>query len=460
MVRPVVSILITTLVLSLFSGIQADASDSSDVVIKQTAYGEIETGQIMQGYYYRATVGIAEPIAHVWQQRAYGYLGLNALVKKRLNLNFTAEGLTAFSTPQNATWPQTTQPRQFFNIKWVYASYPFGKIESPFLTLQAGLFPYKYNPDSRNLGEYLFRSNAYPLVIYSVFDYPQADIFGLRLNLHLSDLLLKNDELKNDLIFHSELLGMPVQDWSLSDVISYTMPWVTVGVGASLCRYFSVYQGLYPSATTDGYFYPDNLPEADKSNFWIHDTLPFTDSAFFDWKSIKLMGRASFDLKKFIPSDMFGKEDLKFYVETDLIGLKNYPLFYEHRKDRMLSMIGFNIPAFKYIDVVNLEFEYCPNNSAFSDGAFYGYSTLGLANVIPLDSFTTQGDYNVKRSPWRWSLYLKKSVIGDHISFIAQVGRDHKKIDFYYFDMAYMSFIESLQTKKDWWWTFKTEFKF
>ena len=331
MVRPAVSIVITTLVLSLFSGIQAAASDSSDVVITQTAYGDIEAGQIMHGYYYRATLTNAEPIAHVWQQRAYGYLGLNALVKKRLTLNFTAEGLMAFSTPQIATWPQTTQPRQFFNIKWAYASYPFGKIESPFLTLQAGLFPYKYNPDARNLGEYLFRSNAYPLVIYSDFDYPQADIFGLRLNVHFSDLLLKNDELKNDLLFHSELVGVPVQDWSLSDVISYTMPWVTVGAGASLCRYFSVYQGLYPSATTDEYFYPENLPETEKLNFYIHDTV-VTDSVLFDWKSIKLMGRVSFDLKKFIPSDMFGKEDLKFYVETDLIGLKNYPLFYEHRE--------------------------------------------------------------------------------------------------------------------------------
>ena len=27
-------------------------------------------------------------------------------------------------------------------------------------------------------------------------------------------------------------------------------------------------------------------------------------------------------------------------------------------------------------------------------------------------------------------------------------------------NMAYMSFIESLQTKKDWWWCLKTEFKF
>ena len=324
MVRPVVSIVTTALVLSLFSGIQA--ADSSDVVITQSAYGEFEAGQIMHGYYYRANLTDAQPIAHVWQQQAYGYLTLNALVKQRLNINLTAEGLMAFSSPQIATWPQTLQTRQFFNVKWAYASYPFGNIESPYLTLQAGLFPYKYNPDARNLGEYLFRSNAYPLVIYSNFDYPLADIFGLRLNVHRSNLLLKNDELNNDLLFHSELLGVPVQDWSLSDVISYTMPWVTVGAGISFSRYFSVYQGLYPSATTDGYFYPDNLPEAEKLNFYVRNT-DGTDSVLFDWKSIKLMGRMSCDLKKFIASDKFGKEDLKVYVESTLLGLKTTRCF-------------------------------------------------------------------------------------------------------------------------------------
>jgi hypothetical protein len=79
---------------------------------------------------------------------------------------------------------------------------------------------------------------------------------------------------------------------------------------------------------------------------------------------------------------------------------------------------------------------------------------------VPLDSFTTAGDYTVKRSPWRWSVYLKKSFLDEHVSFIAQVARDHKKINFYYFELAYMSFMESLQAKKDWWWSLKTEFKF
>jgi len=447
-------------VIAFFLFTTGRSADTSDVVITHTAYGAIEAGQINHGYYYRSTLTNAQPIAHVWQQRAIGNVGINALIKNRLTINFTGEGLMAFSSPQIGTWPQTLQTRQFFYIKSAYASYQFGNIESPFLTLQAGYFPYKYNPDARNLGEYLFRSNAYPLVIYSEFDYPKTNLFGFRANVHLPDLLLKDDVLENDLLLHSELLGVPVQDWSISDIFSYSLTGMaTVSAGVSFSRFFSVYQGVYPSTTTDPYFYPNNLPDVEKNNFYIFDTTG-TDSALFDWKSVKLMGRASFDLKKLIPFDKFGKEDLKFYVEADIIGLKNYPLFFTETKDRMLTTFGINLPGFKYIDVVNLEFEYCSNKSAFSDGRFYGTPDLGLYNVLPLDSFTTLGSYDVKRSPWRWSLYLKKSVLNDHVSFIAQVARDHKKINFYYFELAYMSFIETLQTSKDWWWSLKTEFKF
>jgi hypothetical protein len=436
---------------------------ADDVVVTTTAYGAMEAGQISKGYYYRKTATDAQPIAHVWQQQAYGYLGFNALVKQRLNIFFAAEGLMAFSSPQIATWPQTLQTRQFFNIKSAWASYRFGDIEAPFLTLQAGFFPYKYNPDARNLGEYLFRSNAYPLVIYSNFDKPYTDLFGLRANVRMKDLGLKNSLLENDLILNSELLCPPVQDWSVSDIVSYSLAGMaTVSAGASFSRLFSVHQGIYPPNTSDRYFYPQNLPYVDKVKFYIRDTSS-TDSALFDWKAIKLMGRASFDAKKLLSCDKFGREDLKLYVEADLIGLKNYPLFFGTRNERTLTTFGINLPGFRYIDVVNFEVEYCPNKSAFSDGNLYGANELTLVNVLPLDSSTadfTGGKYTVKRSPFRWSVYLKKSVLDDHVSFIAQFARDHKKINFYYFEYAYMSFIESLQAKKDWWWSLKTEFKF
>jgi hypothetical protein len=112
------------------------SADNSDVVVTPTVYGAIEGGQISQGYYYRALTERAEPISQVWQQRAIGNVGFTALVKNRFTINFIGEGLMAFSSPQNAKWPQTLQPRQFFYIKSAWASYPFGNVEAPFITLQ------------------------------------------------------------------------------------------------------------------------------------------------------------------------------------------------------------------------------------------------------------------------------------------------------------------------------------
>ena len=174
------------------------------------------------------------------------------------------------------------------------------------------------------------------------------------------------------------------------------------------------------------------------------------------------MGRISIDPKPFIPLDIFGKNDLKLYAEIDAIGLKDYPyrdsangIGYDDLNERVFYVFGFNFPGFKAFDLINTEFEFCANKSAFSDEKIYGSEKANLFPV-PLSSSTTK--YN--RALWRWSVYVKKAFFDDHFSIIAQAARDHKKVNFYYWDKSYMSFMEALPTVNDWWWTFKTEFKF
>ena len=119
-------------------------------------------------------------------------------------------------------------------------------------------------------------------------------------------------------------------------------------------------------------------------------------------------------------------------------------------------MVGFNLPGFKVIDVINTEFEYCRDTTAFSDeGMSAGYQPLIFP--VPLNAASTT---QIKRNPLRWSVYIKKSVLDGHMSFILQCARDHKKLNFYYFLRSRMSFMETLPATSDWWWTFKTEFTF
>lgn len=414
-----------------------------ELKINPQGYGSLEIGQVGHGYYKSTQSDFFEEIGHVWQQRAFANLGFSARYRDLLRIDIAGEGLIAFSTPQVGKFPTTLQTRQFFYIKIANALLSLGSPEGFLGQLQVGFFPYKYNPSVRNLGEYLFRNNPYPLVVYADFDYPQADLLGLRGHVQFMKKMFEND-----LILHSELLAHPIQDWSLSDIFTCNLlnDAVSVGLGGSLYHLFSVYQGRYMGSAVDPYYYPANL-DTNLFDQW-------SDTAM-DRNAFNIMTRLFFDIKRVVPIPWphFGKNDLQLYGEMDLIGVKNYEPFYRNRNERFLWSFGINLPGFTIIDLINLEFEYCENTSAFSDQLFYGYTKPNY-EPMPLSK------YDMERSPWRWSLYIKKTFFNGHLGLITQFARDHKKINFYYINLAEMSFAEVLPTNEDWWWVFKTEFTF
>jgi hypothetical protein len=435
----------------------ANESSSKDIVYKPGGYGEFEVGQIASGFYKYPGQSIG-PISHVWQQRALFWFGDTVLIKNKLEINLAGGGVVAFSTPQVGGQPQNMQTHLFFLFKSANAKYSFFNSDKVDLKLQVGYFPYKYSPNVRNLGEYLFRTNAYPLIVYSDFDYPMADLLGARFQFGYTGPD-KTVNIKNDLLLHSELYSVPAQDWSLSDVVSATfLDAFTVGGGVSLCNWFSVYQGKYGADWADQYYYPDTSSSnaAIKRSFLLGNAAG--DTALFDWKSTKVMVRFSADFRRFIPLDIFGKNDFQIYGEADFIGLKNYPVYFTDLKDRTFYTLGLNIPTCKVLDVANIEMEYCRDTSAFSDERLFSSATPGVQPVGLNDGNSLL--YKVLRNQVRWSAYLKKTILDGHVSFIAQVARDHKKLNFYYFLVSKMSLMESMPTGSDWWWSFKTEFNF
>ena len=85
------------------------------------------------------------------------------------------------------------------------------------------------------------------------------------------------------------------------------------------------------------------------------------------------MARFSFDPKKLFTSNAFGKNDLTLYAESDIIGLKNYPQYVPPRKDRMLTMFGFNFPEIKSI-------KYLPGISSLADSRVFN-SIINAINI-------------------------------------------------------------------------------
>jgi len=440
---------IATALIIMTVGMRAVYSGENDITFTPIGYGSLEVGQIVKGYFKQPSTSTTNNVDHIWQQRAWSLFGYDVIIQKKLEIKLSGGGLLAYSTPQIGSQPTTLERHQIFFMQNAFAKYSLGDPSQASLQLQVGYFPFKYNPDARNLGEYLFRTNTYPLIVYSDFDYPQADLLGVGLSTQLWNQLLTND-----LLLHSEVRGVPIQLWSVSDIIGSDLLGIfNVSAGISFAHYLDVYQGNGYLTTWADRFYGDPRKLDPQNKAYYIDTIVGTDTTLFSWKAIKAMLRFSFDPKRLIPLDIFGKNDLKLYAEGDIIGLKNYVRYYRHIEDRTLATAGFNFPGFKVIDLIAIEGEYCANRIyAYSDERFY--------SNVPVPLPIKYADINLNRNPWRWSVYLKKSFLNDHMGLIAQAARDHKKINFHYFDRANMSFIETLPDGDNWWWTFKTEFKF
>ncbi len=449
----------------------ARGGGNDDVVLTPFGDAYLSIGQIVNGY-YQPQGNTPVSIFNMWQQQAYAHIGYDALVNKKLDINISVGGILAFSDPQAILDPATLLTDQQFLINSAYASYPLIQDSRRFsLTVQGGYFPYKYNPDVRNLGEYLFRTNTYPMLVYSSFDYPQVRLLGARIGMQAFDTLVTND-----ILLHSEVLGVPVQDWSLGDVFNvHLFNMLDIGGGVDFTHLFSVYPGPYNAGfNTNFYDYYYSIDSANDEHMILRDTIANangTKSVIVDtlnWKAIKLMGRFGFDPKNLLDNlfncDRLGKDDFKLYGEADVIGVTNYPSsnpeFAElyNRNMRTLYSMGINIPTFGILDVANVEMEYCADTtSAFSE--FSIVNAQGTGPILDPITLSSTGA-GFMRSPWRWSIYVKKSVCNDHVAFIAQASRDHTKIDFNYWDTKFMSLMEALPASQNWWWEFKTEVKF
>lgn len=204
------------------------------------------------------------------------------------------------------------------------------------LTFEAGYFPFKYNAQSTNLGEYLFRSGTYPGWLISGFEnsIDKPKLAGV----HLSYVFGNNFRLKQDLIVNTELEAFPLHDINLTYIATPSIGnIVDLGLGVQFARFIPV----DPRKTTLG-----NDPlYRNKYDPKIGYLDPVTnDTVRYTFTGTKLMARASFDFKQLfggIPA-FFGKEDLKIYGEAAFLGVKNYKGWYEDPKERVPSMLGIN----------------------------------------------------------------------------------------------------------------------
>ncbi|HAP00026.1 MAG TPA: hypothetical protein DCQ83_08290 [Fibrobacteres bacterium] len=375
---------------------------STDVVRNPVNAGvALEAFQLYNANSYLNLAHPAEPLLMV---RPTGWIFESATINDRISL-VMGIGATTFSLPHDSgSYPRSTnyQTELFPAVALVQASgsYTWGDLKEPALKLTFGQMPYKYNPDAKNLGEYLFRSTPYPnTVLNSPFDLvnsAQANILALMLSKNMF-----GGSWKNDLLITSATQSSPLYDFSLAYVTSYRIsPILELGAGVNLFRLIPV----QPSITT-----------------WKADTNRYPDSSgYYSLKGQMIMARFSLDFKPVLGTD------LKLYGEGTLLGVQNFPRYYDKMMDRLPVMVGLNIPTWGVLDMLNVEMEYWKNP--------YLNSTLGIINN---GSGTPNLDYTnsykqldlkptdaVKDDDLRWSVSATRSL-AKTISLTAKAANDH-----------------------------------
>jgi len=462
------------LALALFSLAQAqnDSGNGGKIVLpdglslRPHAYTYMEAGQIESGHLNALEVSKFNSsqygIDHVWTEDADLEFGLAATYRERLKMDISLGAKEAFSYPNyfDNSHTDTKYPDNYIYLDQAYAQYHFGSEDSPWLMAELGYFKFKYNPDVRNLGEYMFRTGTYPIYFDMTFDAPFQRLLGF----HVQNNFFNS--LKLDWLLVSATT-FPTMNWSFAALADYNIAalnFVHIGAGVDFADLIDVYTNhAFP---TDG-----GDPTTPKAGSFQYVTAN-GDTGWYTFQGTKIMARISIDPKAFFKCKWLAENDLKLYGEADLIGVQNYPdsglavgggkllvaPSYDNWRERVPISLGINVPTFKTLDVLNAEVEWF-------GAQYYNDATDVFVNInsVPLPNGTLGNEWGLPNAPnksqFKWSVYAKKSFFDGHFAITGQIANDHLRLTNSATDQAQL-WNELLVTKNDWWWVLKTSWMF
>jgi hypothetical protein len=407
-------------------------------------YSFWQFGQIVEG-----NDRIQGPVAHAWLNDVFIGMTFKARPSEYLALVVNPEFKLSYPYPQERNFAPSTRPFGSAYIHEAYGDFLFGEPENPLLQARLGMFVFKYSRDARNLGDYLFRTGTFPTYIINDFDFPAERLLGLCLS---SDFI---PNLHADLLLTSEFSMFPFGDFSLAGIASYKLlNAIEIGGGIDLARVLPIIDTITSPR------FDLNTPPA--PNMYVTSQ---GDTGFYSFQATKVMARTSIDPKQFFGSpEIFGNEDLKLYGEVCWVGIEGYDdvyssdslcrPWYHNLDERTPRMVGFNIPAFKLLDVFSAELEYFPSVLPNDYG-----NVLRALSPMPhfMSGLSSYKKEDWDKGAWRWSIYAKKMVI-EGFSVITQAAFDHMRTMSR--DVGAMNEYESLIRKGHWHWNVKFSYAF
>lgn len=322
---------------------------------------------------------------------------------------------------------------------------------TPNVDLTYGFFPYKYNPAARNLGEYLFRTEAYPTIVYtggwSWINDAQYSTLGLKLSVNSF-----NGKLRQDLGLFGEYFNSPIYDITPAYIVTWKpVDWLTVGGAGALHRYITPTPGT-KRELTKGHAYRKNffvpgdstrpaetltMLEADLENYVLDQGLNFdtvaalsanegtADTVSFDLKAIKLVAFFELDFNALLGLSETRMGKFNLYGEVAQIGLENYPIFYTEMSQRRPIMLGVSVPTFGLLNNLSFEGEYLDNPNIESIA-----STYDNLNLTPDGNFRSDENFRYRtyhKDDIKWSIHASRSLT-QFLTVYAQVANDHMRL--------------------------------
>jgi hypothetical protein len=482
-------------------------------------WGRTTLGQVVSSTFETGTYDF--DFEREWLESYEGGIRLNRQVSPRLcgrfHIGFGANAAIVRQTGfRTAELTQRRFVAALLDASMLY-SRPELFMENDSLQVEMGYFPFKYNPQAENLGEYLFRSGTYPGVLVSGFEYANNDrpkIGGI----HLGYTVPMPGTFKLDLLLNSELEMYPLRDLNLTGIATYSPHRIfTMGAGVQFARLI-----VFDEENTT----PGLHQNVDQFVGYI-DTAT-NDTTIYTFRGTKVMGRAMLDLKAALetaagPLPFFGKEDLKVYGEAALLGVINYDGWYAERRDRVPAMFGINWPTNQFLSYavvpgimgylleqkkserefmgVNLQEKVIKAGSFGLGGILLGTASWlldrGLNTNTKLDLLAVEGEYYPskyansqefmwkERSPvpytgptglsysrwddslaktdddWKWSVYCSKRI-GSRLKLSGQAACDHTPRNWYTpgppSNVKYTELVP--RSNKDWYWMLRATYYF
>lgn len=250
-----------------------------------------------------------------------------------------------------------------------------------------GLYDFKYNPDSKNLGEYLLRSEAYPTIVENsqgkdLLSTSRSRVAGVQHDLQF-------DYFRQTALLYAEQFNVPVNDVSAAYLAAAGPRHAELEFGAAFHRMLKFGQ-------------PIKVEDLDPS------LRAYVDSQGLTTRAVKLSLRGRLDF-----AAMFGMPgNFKVYGEAAMLGLKNDSLFYKEPFQRLPVMAGIELPTYGALDMLSAEVEYYKNPYY---GRKYPISDATGSRFSPLpnlsaDEYVDPRIPNITKDDLKWSLYLHKAL--------------------------------------------------